>query len=195
MKQLYKGFTLAELLIALTILGVIAVFTIPKILSAQQNQKDNAQAKEAIATVSAAYQQYKIANQVDANFSISSLTPYLNYVAVDTSSSLDEWYTQGNHNCNFASGVCLKLHNGALFQYWPADHFSGTNTTNAVPFIIDPDGGVTDGTTNGPGKSLLVFLYYDGKIRDVGNLEASTTYSAGVWNRDSGLVPPWFSWN
>lgn len=35
----YFGFTLAELLIALGILGVIATFTIPKILSAQQDSK------------------------------------------------------------------------------------------------------------------------------------------------------------
>lgn len=41
-----SGFTLAELLIALTILGVIATFTIPKILTAQQASTYNAIAKE-----------------------------------------------------------------------------------------------------------------------------------------------------
>ncbi len=190
-----SGFTLAELLIALLILGVIATFTIPKMLLVQQNQKDNANAKETIATIAAAYQQYKLANPTGASFSLSSLTPYLNYVAVDTSSSVDLWYTQSSIACNYASGVCLRLHNGSLLQYWPADNFSGTNTTNAVPFVVDPDGRVTDGTTNGPGKSLLVFLYYDGKIRDVGNLEPNTTYNAGVWSSVPSFVPPWFSWN
>lgn len=33
-----KGFTLSELLIALAILGVIAVFTIPKVLQSQQDE-------------------------------------------------------------------------------------------------------------------------------------------------------------
>lgn len=54
--KLNRGFTLAELLIALAILGVIAAFSIPKVLSAQQNQTYNAIAKEAAAT----YQNYKL---------------------------------------------------------------------------------------------------------------------------------------
>ncbi len=41
----FKGFTLAELLMALAILGVIATFTIPKILGAQQSSSSNAKAK------------------------------------------------------------------------------------------------------------------------------------------------------
>jgi prepilin-type N-terminal cleavage/methylation domain-containing protein len=50
------GFTLAELLIALTILGEIAAFTIPKIISSQQNGQKRAVTKEMIAMFSAAYQ-------------------------------------------------------------------------------------------------------------------------------------------
>ena len=45
------GFTLSELLIALGILGVIATFTIPKILNSQANSQKTAVFKEAIATV------------------------------------------------------------------------------------------------------------------------------------------------
>ena len=41
-----QGFTLAELLIALTILGVIAIFTIPKVLQSQQDTRYSAAAKE-----------------------------------------------------------------------------------------------------------------------------------------------------
>ena len=47
-----KGFTLAELLIALTILGVIATFTIPKILHSQDNAQRAAVFKETIAAYS-----------------------------------------------------------------------------------------------------------------------------------------------
>lgn len=45
------GFTLAELLIALGISGVIATFAIPKILAAQTNGKYKAVAKEAAGTM------------------------------------------------------------------------------------------------------------------------------------------------
>lgn len=46
------GFTLAELLIALAILGIIAVFAIPKALTVQQDSRKKAILKEAIATMS-----------------------------------------------------------------------------------------------------------------------------------------------
>lgn len=48
------GFTLAELLIALLILGEIATFTIPKILASQQNGQRKAVFKETLATISEA---------------------------------------------------------------------------------------------------------------------------------------------
>lgn len=48
----HRGFTLAELLISLAILGVIATFTIPKILANQQNSQKKAVFKESISAVS-----------------------------------------------------------------------------------------------------------------------------------------------
>lgn len=47
----YRAFTLAELLIALVILGVIATFTIPKVLTTQQNSQRTAVFREVIASL------------------------------------------------------------------------------------------------------------------------------------------------
>ena len=73
-KGLNSGFTLAELLIALLILGEISTFTIPKIIYSQQNQKYNAIAKESAAMISAAYQQYQYSGNSLTTMSATSLT-------------------------------------------------------------------------------------------------------------------------
>lgn len=82
-----KGFTLAELLISLAILGVIATFVIPKILIAQTNSKYNAIAKESAAMVSGAYQQYQSQNSVTSGVGIEDMTQFMNYIATDTSTT------------------------------------------------------------------------------------------------------------
>jgi len=46
-----SGFTLAELLIALAVLGIIAAFTIPKVLTSQQSNKDSAILKETVSAL------------------------------------------------------------------------------------------------------------------------------------------------
>ena len=54
LKKLTKGFTLAELLIALAILGVIPAFTIPKLLMATQSSKYKSLFKDTISAYSQA---------------------------------------------------------------------------------------------------------------------------------------------
>lgn len=149
------GFTLAELLIALSILGVIATFTIPKILASQQTQQYNAVAKENIGAMISAYQQLKTNGLLSTSTTYGAFTPYLNYVAADTSGiwSMDSVPTMGTITCNASNYACLKMHNGSMIGYRVDVSFGGSNTTNAIHFVIDPDGRVTDGTTNGPGKS------------------------------------------
>jgi len=130
-KTRHAGFTLAESLIALAILGVIATFTIPKILSAQQSSKYNAAAKEAAGTLPAAYQGYYAQNGLSAGTSVGSLTQYINYVATDSTSTIDLWQTGATRACNgFYS--CLRLHNRGILLYANSESFAGTSTTNAV---------------------------------------------------------------
>ncbi len=89
-----KGFTLAELLSALVILGIIASFTIPKILNGQQDGRRIAVFKETIAAINqAGYNQALRGNlpRITGNtyrFNQDDLFPYINAIKYcDTDSS------------------------------------------------------------------------------------------------------------
>lgn len=82
------GFTLAELLISLAILGEIATFTTPKVLSAQQNGANKAKAKVVAGMITGAYQQAQWAGIVTANTKPADLTPYMNYIKIDSSGTI-----------------------------------------------------------------------------------------------------------
>jgi prepilin-type N-terminal cleavage/methylation domain-containing protein len=168
-----QGFTLVELLIAVALLGMLATFTIPKILNAQQGNSYKHKVREAAAMVSDAYQKYQIDTGASGSTGISSLTPYMNFVALDTNNVIDNVQGQGSYNCD-STHPCLRLHNGAMLNYKTVT-FGGIATTNAVWVHIDPDGVLTDATTNNPGKAVPLFLYYqNGRIMDEGNILSGT---------------------
>jgi len=187
----HKGFTLVELLICLYILALIATFTIPKLLVTQQNQQYNASAKEMASLASAAYQQLQFSGSVTSSTRGKDLSPYMNYLSVDTSSLIDNIPGATTNSCS-SSNPCLNLHNGGKLMLW-GNYFAGT--TNNVIFIqYDPDGVVTDGTTSGPGKSVKFAIYYNGMITSRGNIIPGSKDNAATYNPDATADPPWFSW-
>ena len=188
------GFTLAELLVSLLIVGEIAAFSIPKIINAQQNTLYNAKAKEALSSVAAAYNAYKMSNTVSVNTRFGDLTSYLNYIKIDTTSTIDDKQTLGSLSCNVsAPGGCMVLHNGGVIRY-TNDTLSGTNSTNAIEFYFDPNG-TYGNTTNGPDKSIHLFLYYSGRVTSRGASDPNTV-AAGVTyaSANPSYDPSWFSW-
>lgn len=144
--------------------------------------------------ISGAYQAYKQSNSITSGMVPADLSPYINYVSVDTASTpMDNEYSLGTHNCNNAR-PCLHLHNGAVL-YLDSDSFGGTASTNLILFDLDPDGKVTDGTTNGPGKAMEFGLYTTGRLIDHSGALPGSATSSGAYNANAGRVPPWFSWN
>lgn len=185
------GFTLAELLIALAVLGVIATFTIPKVLFAQADAKNKAIAKEAAAMVSGAYQAYQMEQAPGTSTRFSNLTQYMNYVKVDNTTIVDYVPTQPTRDCSIH--VCLKLHNGAILWYWDTDApFAGTTTTDAVNFFVDPDG--TSVGANSP-KAVQFFLYFNGRIASRATINNPTTADGTSFSPSSTFEPDWFAWN
>jgi prepilin-type N-terminal cleavage/methylation domain-containing protein len=60
-----EGFTLAELLISMAMIGVIAAFTIPKVMQAAGERENKARLQEAMATVEGAWYALKIDDSYD----------------------------------------------------------------------------------------------------------------------------------
>lgn len=161
------GFTLAELLISLTILGVIATFTIPKVLNAGNASQNTAIAKEAASMVSGAFSSYQLNSSVDASTTSGLFTQYLNYVAVDTASAYTATTGTALQTCS-TTLLCLKLHNGGVLQLDAGQSFGGTGTTNALYFNMDPDG-------NGQAGRVTFVQYISGRLTTGQNMDAGTT--------------------
>lgn len=162
----HQGFTLAELLIALGILGVIATFTIPKVLFTAQGGQNTAVTKEAASMISGAYTSYSLQNgSVGTDTTAGAFTQFMNYVAEDTSSATAA--VGGNANCS-ATLRCYKLHNGGVIQLNTTNTFGGSASTNAVHYNIDPDGA-------GPAETATLVLYYNGRLTTAENQATGTT--------------------
>jgi prepilin-type N-terminal cleavage/methylation domain-containing protein len=168
MNGLYRkaqGFTLAELLIALGILGVIATFTIPKVLFSAQGGQNTAVAKEAASMISGAYTSYTLQNgTVATDTTAGAFTQYMNYVAEDTAATTAA--VGGKANCS-ATLRCYRLHNGGVLQLNTTNNFNGSASTNAIYYNLDPDGaGVADPVT--------FVLYYNGRLSTAEKQAAGT---------------------
>ena len=189
------GFTLAELLIALAILGVIATFTIPKVLNTQQDNKYSSMAKEVMGMMSEAYLAYKTEGG-NPYLTHGDLTPYFNYVNLEPTAQFNN-RTGGSITCNGGTPVCMRLHNGGILAYWNIDRFCSDNTPSAIGFSFDPDGKYIAGD-----QSLEIYVYLNRMIRTRGTIEPNTTWSNNgdtlcdaTVSADPANEASWFSWD
>jgi len=160
-----SGFTLAELLLALVILGVIATFTIPKVLQTQQDRKNASRAKEAIAALSEAYQIERLQTSSKL-IPMTDVTQNLNFIKKDTASpnGLDGTPDcPGCDDCN-ASFTCYFLASGAVLILDMNYVFDFDNPSDNSQVFIDPDGKKT-----GNPDSLGVLCNSTGRCRTRGD--------------------------
>ncbi len=189
--KLRKGFTLAELLICLAIIGVIATFVIPKIMVGFQNQQNLSKAKEVAAMITSAFQKAQMDGIITGNTKPSDLTPYMNYVKYDTSGTvIDNTPTLSFSTCNSTS-PCIILHNGGVL--WFADNTTFTSSTvplgGIIAFRFDPDyQNNTLSTADGPLKVIQFILYYDGFLTTRGLVRPGSWFGG-----PSTFDPSWFS--
>ena len=155
----HKGFTLAEVLICIAILGVIATFSISKILQGAQYERSNAIFKEDVAALPVAYQAYSLSlgTTVPSTFKLPDLKPYLNYVSQSTTAVVDTYPTNGSIACVNSLFQCLMMHNGSAIIIWTSHSFGATNPNSSINMWIDPDG-VSDVAPGGGSSSNLASI-------------------------------------
>ncbi len=178
-KRALAGFTLAELLICVAILGVIATFIIPKIMAGQQASNYNAAAHEVAGIIAAVYQKMKTEGLVSANTAPVDLIPYMNYVKLYTSGSwVDGHPGTGAWTCS-ASSPCMVLHNGGILEFVNnVPSFGSTNPNALIEFRYDPQGNLS-----GVNDSVQFELLYSGRVTTRANV-----------NGGGAFDPAWLSW-
>jgi prepilin-type N-terminal cleavage/methylation domain-containing protein len=107
------AFTLAELLIALAILGLAAGFTIPKVLTASNNAQTKAILKEDIGIISTVLQKCEAENRLYTQ-SASKLNNSVHGCFLDHLNTVSSDYCQNNISACNVGGVVL--HNGSTLS-------------------------------------------------------------------------------
>jgi prepilin-type N-terminal cleavage/methylation domain-containing protein len=193
-----KGFSIVELLITLGLIGILAAFTVPKVLSPSTdtlNSKQSAMVKDVSFMISSAYEQYRMANAtVPTTLTPSTLTPYMNYVKLDTSGATIDGHPWASFRTCNSSNPCISLHNGGTLWFDNSNSFAGSNSTNAIVFVFDPNSAYSGSTSDSPGKGVQLYLYYDGVIRTRGQCRTNTCSSVACgFGAVAGYDPSWFS--
>jgi prepilin-type N-terminal cleavage/methylation domain-containing protein len=126
-KKAAKGFTLAEILVALSIIGLIAAFTIPKFVSSTDSQKRKAVIREAYSTVSESL----YTGMQDGLVSTTTFPTYfVNNLRsarfCTTNATTQGCWTAGNAMMNgAATRPALVFHNGAVLAGFTPAAFAG----------------------------------------------------------------------
>jgi prepilin-type N-terminal cleavage/methylation domain-containing protein len=203
-----KGFTLSELLVSLAVLGLIAAFAVPKVLTSVGDSSFLANAKECLSVVSAAYDAVKADNITSFDPTLITLataaagagTPYsiinkINYAGLGN-------YTVGANAAAVdtfnavaapaAATAAIRLGTGAIIWFNSTNRFLTVATPanpqlrSRIQFNIDPDG-------VGVGKPFSTFLGEDGRLFVPANPGAFTgqftIYQAGAGTEVADMAP------
>jgi prepilin-type N-terminal cleavage/methylation domain-containing protein len=187
-----KGFTLSELLIAIAILGLIATFTIPKVLQSVGNSTNKAIGKETASVISQAYDGLKADSNgsVPNSITAASLVAKINYVqALTGTHAAETCVTPGADTVS-----CYQLHNGGVLAVDTGDTF-GTDNVGTIMFKLDPDG------STGTNTAITFVLGHDGRLMTgqqragTGAAAPFTSYTSAGSVGEITADPSWFSWN
>lgn len=164
-ESFWTGF--GELLLAAALLGAVVLF----VMTTGNSRPPAVLLSEAVVRmVNDAYAQYQDVHTPDEKTAPSDLTPYMNYVAVDTKTSFDGTpVLPAVFSC--ANNYCLELHPGKSAQallYVGADPFASKKPHAKLHFYLLP----VD-SAHYPGV-LDIVQYFNGKTTTGGCLKQGT---------------------
>ncbi len=209
--RFYKGFTLAETLITLVIIGVVAALTVPNLIIKHQKEETVTRLKKAYSSLAqttlratsehgpiSTWEVPEVANNEGAKqFLNTYLVPYLNVIKLPSTSGEGKWnnkYTFLNGNPATFHGVRFYLSDGTSFT---ADFRENSTTTKRLLVYIDVNG---DKKPNKMGRDIFEVNYWIlssnknnfGKVRFWGEgnkretLLASSSYNCNKNDSGSG---------
>ena len=179
-----KAFTLSELLIALALLGLVAAFTIPKVLQSADSQFRDTSFKETIGILAQAFQNFQNSSNPPTSSSdtITFFSEFLNIKEICESSTKPNACMDASYPSD--TGRAVLLHNGMLISdidgttTWPGGglrqtiliDYNGTEGPNTEGEDIinlnfhygsGPYNGIPSGriTTNVPSRDLYNSLW------------------------------------
>lgn len=204
-----KGFTFAEFLIALLIIGVIAILTVPQIVS-NVNKKTNVAALQRTYTSFANAVKLLMVAERAKKLSSTSLYKDTDSNVTDTAGDFLKKYFKITLDCETEPGECFasayqNLDKDALNIPDKGEAYCVIISTGASVCLTPPDDdnpGTVVVDVNGPAKPniagrdyFLFYIYNDGFIGDrisAGTVDAckANSYGSGCFNRivNSGWV-------
>lgn len=147
------GFTLAELLIALVLLGLIATFTIPKILGSSDSGQKQAIFKETLSAIQLAFNQAALNGELRDTLDYDLMKEYLNHVQA-CPVRCDSNCSDPAQDKNDEPG--LLLHNGATICGFNQTFSANNPNENVTVDWNGPDGPNTEGD-----DYILIKLIYN----------------------------------
>ncbi len=178
--MLKKGFTLAEVLLTLTIIGVVAAITLPAIMTNVNDAVLEAQAKKFYSQLTDAIDLYKERNEIDtlaSGLDISQFVGFFNTTPMtseaDVNNNLAQQYTNMNRTNELSRAEFFGAidNNNPLYRLRDGSVFTIRAESNENPWVIAVDVNGTR-TPNRYGEDAWkMIIGRDGRIRITGSAD------------------------
>jgi prepilin-type N-terminal cleavage/methylation domain-containing protein len=189
-----QGFTMSELLIGLGILGLIAAFSVPKLLNVSNAALANAKVHKAAQAVVNGLEKWTQENGRSASTTPANIMNVVQHNGLITDGRSVDWTpgTSDDFTCvtNPAAdheSSCYQMPDGSVLFFilhWSSADFTsfGTSPENSLYFGVDPDGIVTEDTSRSSTSNTTAFyLSFNGRLRERGRLKDGSNTLQPQW--------------